>query len=159
MRMRMPDIGRRVGTGSMELLRESTEIIKRGAKISTQSVEQFIAQLLITPLAEWHHCATHASESDAGAATRALEHAIRSPDSLFAAWLACDHVETALYRFRSVEGRRLCPPSRLREVRIATERAALALLVRESLRDEHFRLLRGGFAALGLTPSPSAPPR
>jgi hypothetical protein len=150
----------------MELLRETMELSKRGQRISTESAEQFIAQLLRIPLAEWRGYAMNDNASFTSDAARALEeatevleHAIRLPDTLYAAWLVRDHVETAYYRFRSAEGRRQCPPSRVRDVRIATERAALALLLRSWLSDEHFLLLRGGFTALDLTPSPSAPPR
>ena len=73
---------------------------------------------------------------------------LESTELLYPAWLIRDQVETACCRFDSVAARRPCPPARVRDVRRATERAALALLARPSLDPKVFRTLYGGFQTL-----------
>ena len=143
----------------MQLVRDAIEINDKARELSTEEAVHFVVQLLSVPLAEWTACAMQAATPKASEAARALDDAARLPETMYAAWLIRDHVETASHRFGSADGRRLCPPSRARDLQLATERAALALLLQAWLNDEHFDLLRGGFAALALTPSPSAPPR
>jgi hypothetical protein len=75
----------------------------------------------------------------------ALATVLESAELSYPAWLIRDQVETACCRFDSVDGRRACPRARLRDVRRATERAALALLARPSLSPDVFRALYGHF--------------
>lgn len=140
-----------------ELLQYGPALVDRPTT-ALDTVEAFLVRLMSTPLAEWHRLATIATAPDQSTATRALEEATRTPDTLYLAWLVRDRVETACHRFDSPEGRHACPGARRSDLRLSTERAALALLVRASLREDHFEALCGGFAP-ALTPSsPSAPP-
>jgi hypothetical protein len=75
----------------------------------------------------------------------ALARVLGSPELSYQAWRIRDQVETACCRFDSVDGRRACPRARLRAVRRATERAALALLARPALSPDVFRALYGDF--------------
>lgn len=75
----------------------------------------------------------------------ALATVLENAELSYRAWLIRDQVETACCRFDSVVGRRTCTRARLRDVRRATERAALALLARRSLSPDVFRALYGGF--------------
>jgi hypothetical protein len=134
----------------LELLQDDPALVDRAPTGSSEAIDSFLQRLVACPLADWHRVATVPTSPAVHAATRALAAAICTPDTLYAAWLVRDHVETACHRFESPEARRVHPSVR-RDVRIATERAALALLVRASLGRDHFDALYGGFAVL-LTP-------
>jgi hypothetical protein len=140
-----------------ELLQDAPVLADRRGNTPSEVLEQFLVRLTTTPLAEWHRAAMAAPSPALAAATRALAAASRTPDALYASWLVRDHVETACHRFDSPDGRSICPSPRVADVRTATQRAALALLLRGSLREDHVIALSGGFASW-LMPSPSAPP-
>lgn len=139
------------------LLQDAPAVFDRCDSTSSDVLERFLVRLTAAPLAEWHRLATAPPSPTLVAAIRALAEASRTSDVLYASWLVRDHVETACHRFDSPEGRSICPAHRRGDVRSATRHAALALLVRGALREDHFIALSGGFAAW-LTPSPSAPP-
>ena len=98
-----------------------------------QDVALFLDKVMSLPLREWVAAATaeplHADPHAAAHLASVLERV----ELLYAAWLIRDEVETACCRFDAAAGRRAWTPARIRDVRRATERAALALLARPSL--------------------------
>lgn len=139
------------------MLQDQRQIGEPRPSASNDTVDAFLLRLTTCSLADWHRWATRTPSPGPLAAMRALAEATGTPDTLYASWLVRDHVETACHRFESPEGRHACPAAHRGDIRTATERAALALLVRSSLRDDHFDALCAGFAP-ALTPTPSAPP-
>jgi hypothetical protein len=112
------------------------------------AADEFLVGLMTSALAEWHARAVVAAAPGLMAAAQALVQAVYTPEMAYAAWLVHDHVETACHRFESLEGRCACPRRRVRDVRDATERAALARFAQASLSQEHYHALCGGFTSL-----------
>ena len=113
---------------------------------TAQDAAHLLDKLMSSSLADWVSAAT--AQSPDGERTpdeEVLAMALESPELSYRAWLIRDQVETACCRFDSVDGRRACSRARLRDVRRATERAALALLARPSLSPDVFRALYGHF--------------
>ena len=111
--------------------------------------KRFLERLALLPLPVWlEACATTPAEvapDVALALTRALT---ESADPL-AVWRLRDDVDTVLFRFESAEGRRLLRRQvTLPQIRLVTERAARALLVRSALAVAVFDILYAPFASV-----------
>lgn len=118
----------------------------RQAQVSLDAAEAFVVRLTNMPLAEWHSRAmTNATALRSCGALATLAEATRTPTALYAAWLVRDSIATAMHRFETAEGRRICRRRHARTVRDATECAAVALLVRTSLSAVDFERLTRGF--------------
>src|SRR5450830_694539 len=106
-------------------------------------------RLLELPLGEWHRIAMATPKEISRELECALTGALDASASAFEAWRARDDVTTLLFRFECAEGRLLTRPrGTLMHIRCVTERATLAVLVRERLAEPDFVGLIGGFAEL-----------
>jgi hypothetical protein len=107
---------------------------------------RFMERLALLPLPQWRDIAAGApAEVDASVA-QALAIAMEMADAL-EVWSLRDDLATVLYRFESAEGRLLLRGhATLPHVRLTTERATYALLVRAALAMTVFDALYGPFA-------------
>ena len=97
-------------------------------------------------LSTWHGVALACPTVLAPDAARQLERALGAPEMALDIWTTKDDLAAALWRFASPEGRWLARSHRQRgHLASVTERAALALVVRQRLRDVHFAQAFGAF--------------
>lgn len=109
----------------------------------------FMDRLMNISLEAWHQMVLASADRSTAAQQAVLRGALETSVGAFEVWRARDNVETALHRFESVEGRSFTRrPGALMRIRRVTERAALAVLARDALRDEEFTEMVGAFSAL-----------
>lgn len=109
----------------------------------------FMERLSALPLREWHRIAMATPKEISSELECALTGALDASANAFETWRVRDGVATLLFRFECAEGRLLTRPrGTLAHIRCVTERAALAVLVRERLAEPDFVGLIGGFAEL-----------
>ena len=107
----------------------------------------FVERLLLLPLPTWRDAAMACPRALEVVTERALADAIHAPELALDVWNTRDDVETAFCRFDCAEGHELLRAKGEREqVHLASERAALAVLVHDALPAEEFRACYGGFA-------------
>lgn len=100
------------------------------------------------PLAIWRGAAVGCPSTLPKVVADSLERALGARAVALDIWNTKDDVDAALWRFTSAEGRWLAGRRRLRlHIALVTERAALALVVRQRLGKEAFAHAFGGFAA------------
>jgi hypothetical protein len=98
------------------------------------------------PLSDWSTVAVGCPDRLADENERAFKHALSEPMIAFDVWSARDDVETALWRFDCPEGRPYIGRKGSRaHIKLVTERAALAVLLRVVLGATHFVVCYGGF--------------
>lgn len=124
-------------------------ITMSNASDQERDVDAFIEFLMRVPLAEWLAAATMGSSSAIERAEAALRDAIVKHNLAWRAWEVRDAVATAWYRFECADdaAHSVCRAANA-AVRVASERAALALLARPYLGDEDFGSLFAGFRRL-----------
>lgn len=106
----------------------------------------FSEQLLLLPLVTWRDAAMACPRQLAWHVEQALADALREPDVALDAWVIRDNITTAFCRFDCREGRALLSARGQRtHVRLVSERAALAVLVFDTLPSGHFSACYGGF--------------
>ena len=107
----------------------------------------FFEHLTTLPLARWYEIACAAPAELPAVAADALSRALSAPADAWDIWHTRDDVETVLYRFDCMDGRILLRGQvGLPHVRQITERAALAVLVRDGLSLVAFDACYGPFA-------------
>jgi hypothetical protein len=107
----------------------------------------FAGRLLLLPLLAWRDAAMACPSRLPAPTEQALAHALSDPGLALDMWNTRDDVETAFCRFDCAEGRALLRARGQREhVHVVSERAALAVLVREALCEQDFNSCYGGFA-------------
>jgi hypothetical protein len=118
--------------------------------IERRAVQLFLANLGEVSLREWVVATVSVPHGpDFTAARRALETALRRVRDPNVVFETTNAVFDALHRFESAEGRRITRLRRATEnLRPATERAALAVLMRGELSAEQFSLLYEPFEPL-----------
>ncbi|MDQ6635012.1 MAG: hypothetical protein M3Z10_09680 [Gemmatimonadota bacterium] len=98
------------------------------------------------PLADWSAVALAVPDGTSKVSEQALRNALSEPTIAFDVWSARDDIETALWRFDCPDGRPLISRAGSRaRIKLVTERAALAVLVRVVLGATHFVVCYGGF--------------
>jgi hypothetical protein len=106
----------------------------------------FVERLTDIPLADWSNVAAGFPDRVAEASEQALKDALTEPTIAFDVWSARDDIETALWRFDCPDGRPYISRKGSRaRIKLVTERAALAVLVRVVLGATHFVVCYGGF--------------
>lgn len=105
---------------------------------------------MTVPLLEWCSAASAVPPSERERAAGALTGALAAEVLALDAWQVRDDVQTAWFRFECAEGQKLARAflRDLPAMQLATERAALALLVQPLLTDSEFQLLYRGFDRL-----------
>jgi hypothetical protein len=97
-------------------------------------VGHFMERLVALPARAWGDVAMECPATVAAASEQAMTAALLDPVLALDAWNVRDDVESAMYRFDCSEGRVYVAKKESRaHVRYVTERAALALLVRNAL--------------------------
>ena len=105
-----------------------------------------VDQLLLLPLVTWRDTAMACPSHLAASTEQALADAVRASGMALDVWNTRDDVETAICRFDCAEGHELLRARGQREqVHLVTERAALAVLVREALPAQEFSACYGAF--------------
>jgi hypothetical protein len=100
-------------------------------------------------LADWHAAAVNVPDKIAEVTEQALKNALTEPTIAFDVWSARDDIETALWRFDCPDGRSYISRKGSRDrIKLVTERAALAVLVRVVLGATHFVVCYGGFEGI-----------
>jgi hypothetical protein len=116
---------------------------------SATSPEQFLDGLCMLALVEWYEAVLRVWHEDAAGAEAELASALDAHADALEVWRIRDAVATALHRFDRDAGRTVPRrPSARRALRVVTERAALALLVRRWLSDRALSTLYGTFEPL-----------
>lgn len=116
---------------------------------STAQCARFVERLMHLPLGTWSTVAVASPETVVEASGQALTEALSQPTISFDVWSARDDVETALWRFDSPEGRPYVSRKGSRaHIKLVTERAALAVLVRVVLGTTHFVVCYGRFESV-----------
>jgi hypothetical protein len=118
--------------------------------IERRAVQLFLANLGEVSLREWVVATANVPHGpDFTAARRALETALRRVRDPNVVFETTNAVFDALHRFESAEGRRITRIRHATEnLRPATERAALAVLMRKELSDEQFAAMYEPFEPL-----------
>src|ERR1700730_7135285 len=115
----------------------------------TAQCARFVERLMYLPLGAWSTAAVGSPARIAEASDQALREALSQPTIAFDVWSARDDVETALWRFDHPEGRPYISRTGSRaHIKLVTERAALAVLVRVVLGTTHFVVCYGGFEGI-----------
>jgi hypothetical protein len=106
----------------------------------------FLDHLMTVPLERWCDAGLRASRAATRTSCAALQRAVGEYPDLFFIWCRRDDVYTALYRFECADARtRRTLAAARRVLREATERALLALLLRDTLAAADFDRLYDGF--------------
>ncbi len=109
--------------------------------------DRFLERLASVALPAWFEVCAATPEEVAQDGAVALTRALSESADPFAVWRLRDDVDTVLFRFESAEGRLLLRGRvKLSHVRLVTERAARALLVRSALSAAVFDALYGPFS-------------
>lgn len=113
---------------------------------------RFLDRLHDVSLVSWRDAALATTPDDGSSAIDAaasLATLVAQPQHVWSVWSLADDVCTVVHRFSSAgEWVPLIRAWDVDAIREATERAALALLVRPDLSVAHFRVLYGGFSLL-----------
>lgn len=114
--------------------------------VGTVQVGHFMERLVVLPLREWSEVAMESQDTIAEESAHAMKAALQDPTLAIDVWNVRDDVESAICRFDSPEARPYVAKKGSRtHVRHVTERAALAVLVRDALGATHFVVCYGGF--------------
>ena len=106
----------------------------------------FVDRLLLLPLVTWRDAAMACPSHLSASTEQALAGAVCAPERALDVWNTRDDVETAICRVDCAEGHELLRARGQREhVHLVSERAALAVLVREALPAQEFSACYGGF--------------
>ena len=120
----------------------------------TAQCARFVERLMDLPLADWSAVALTFPDGTAEVSEQALTNALSEPAIAFDVWSTRDDVETALWRFDCPGGRPFVSQTGSRaRIKLVTERAALAVLVRVVLGATHFGVCYGAFE--GVIPASS----
>ena len=115
----------------------------------TAQCARFVERLMDLPLADWSAVALAFPDGTAEVSEHAMKNALSEPAIAFDVWSTRDDVETALWRFDCPDGRpNISRAGSRARIKLATERAALAVLVRVVLGATHFDVCYGAFEGL-----------
>lgn len=109
----------------------------------------FVERLADLPLVDWSAVVLGFPDEIAEVSEQALKKTLTEPTIAFDVWSVRDDIETALWRFDCPDGRPYVSKKGSRgRIKLVTERAALAVLVRVVLGATHFVVCYGGFESL-----------
>lgn len=114
--------------------------------VGTVQVGHFMERLMGLTLRDWNEAAMESPDTIAEESDRAMKAALANPTLAIDVWNVRDNIELAVCRFGRPEGRPYVSKKGSRaHIRRVTERAALAVLVRDALGAMHFVVCYGGF--------------
>jgi hypothetical protein len=117
--------------------------------VHVERLAQFISSIETLPLELWRRMAYEGPPRVGGGQIAELRRALDAAAGAFETQRAKDDVAVALRRFECAEGRSLVRrPGTMSRIQRATENAALAILARDALELDTYRVLVSGFGPL-----------